>query len=149
VEFYTNFYLPDDILTKVDRATMMVSLESRALLLDNDLVEFCRRLPSRFKYRNGIRKWLLSEALKPWLPQRTLSRRKKKFGLPLVEWLPQFSGSATGERPELRTHGLSAQPIEQRWDRHLCGRSDDRLLPFAWLAVAYHAEKTSAAGISA
>jgi asparagine synthase (glutamine-hydrolysing) len=144
LEFYTNFYLPDDILTKADRATMMVSLESRAALLDNDLVEFCRRLPSRFKYRRGQRKWLLKEALKPWLPERTLSRPKKGFGIPIVKWLPEFMGSVTAERPDLGTHGLSRQALERRWDRHRSGRTDDRLLLFAWLAVVYHAKQGGA-----
>jgi asparagine synthase (glutamine-hydrolysing) len=149
LEFYTNFYLPDDILTKVDRATMMVSLESRAVLLDNDLVEFCQRLPSAFKYRNGTRKWLLKEALKPWLPQRTLTRPKKGFGIPLVKWLPQFASEGAGRRPGLSTHGLNARAMEQRWDRHFSGRSDDRLLLFAWLAVAYHAENLATAAEAA
>ncbi|MGH6799073.1 MAG: asparagine synthetase B family protein, partial [Roseiarcus sp.] len=55
LEFFTNLYLPDDILTKADRAAMMVSLESRAVFLDNDVVEFCRRLPHGYKLRNGQR----------------------------------------------------------------------------------------------
>ena len=50
LEFFTNFYLQDDILTKVDRAAMMSRSKSRAVFLDNDLVDFCRRLPNRFKY---------------------------------------------------------------------------------------------------
>jgi asparagine synthase (glutamine-hydrolysing) len=61
LEFFTNIYLPNNIPTKVDRASMMVSLETRAIFLDNDLVEFCRRLPNRFKIRNGAvpsRRWL-------------------------------------------------------------------------------------------
>ena len=62
---------------------MMVSLESRAVFLDNDLVEFCRRLPYRFKYRNGTRKYLLRKALAPLLPREVLMRRKKGFGIPM------------------------------------------------------------------
>ena len=82
---------------KVDRAAMMVSLESRAVFLDNDLVEFCRRLPYRFKYRNGTRKYLLKKALAPLLPKAVLSRRKKGFGIPLAKWLKSHAkhGSAT------------------------------------------------------
>ena len=58
LEFYTRFYLQDDILTKVDRASMMVSLEVRAPFLDNDVVEFARRIPHQYKFRNGQTKYL-------------------------------------------------------------------------------------------
>jgi asparagine synthase (glutamine-hydrolysing) len=149
LEFYTNFYLPDDILTKVDRAAMMVSLESRAVLLDNDLVEFCRRLPSVFKYRNGTRKWLLKQALAPWLPKETLARAKKGFGIPVGKWLRCLAEPSFGERPELRGYGLNTQVLRERWHRHVGGRSDDRLLLFASLAVAYHAERTADAIVTA
>jgi asparagine synthase (glutamine-hydrolysing) len=136
LEFYTNFYLADDILTKVDRASMMVSLESRAVFLDNDLVDFCRRLPGRFKFRNGQRKWLLKQALQDWLPARTLRRRKKGFGIPLAGWLrhwpqPDSVGPAT-------CTGLKRQALEERWRRHAQGRSDERLLLFTWLAFLLH-----------
>src|SRR5579863_8660761 len=79
--FYTNIYLPDDILTKVDRATMMNSLESRAVFLDNDIVEFCEKLPNGFKYRNGQRKYLLKRAMRGILPENILGRPKKGFGI--------------------------------------------------------------------
>jgi asparagine synthase (glutamine-hydrolysing) len=138
LEFYTNFYLQDDILAKVDRASMMVSLETRAVFLDNDLVEFCRRLPGHFKYRNGKRKWLLKNALREWLPAETLNRRKKGFGIPLAKWLrqwpaPRLNGSAAG-----RETTLKLDELEQRWARHSRGEADERLLLFTWLAVHYH-----------
>lgn len=85
--FFTRFYLPDDILVKADRASMMVSLESRAIFLDNEIVAFCQRLPNRFKFRNGTRKYLLRKALAGWLPQRILELPKKGFGIPLNRWL--------------------------------------------------------------
>ena len=87
LEFYTNFYLRDNILSKTDRASMMCGLEARAVFLDNDLVEFCRRLPARFKYRNGIRKYLLKKAAKLWLPADIINRSKKGFGIPIAKWL--------------------------------------------------------------
>jgi asparagine synthase (glutamine-hydrolysing) len=135
LEFYTNFYLQDDILTKVDRASMMVSLESRAVFLDNDLVEFCRRLPGRFKLRNGRRKWLLKQALHDWLPEKTINRRKKGFGIPLAKWLRQWPEpvSPNGYGVHFKAHSL-----EKRWRRHAQGQSDERLLLFAWLALMYH-----------
>src|SRR5262249_46310719 len=77
--FFTNFYLPEDILAKVDRAAMMNSLESRAVFLDNDLVEFCERLPNAFKLRNGQRKYLLKKAMDGILPASILKRSKKGF----------------------------------------------------------------------
>lgn len=85
--FFTCLYLPDDILVKSDRASMMVSLESRAVFLDNDLVDFCMRLPMRFKYRAGHRKYLLKKALAGWLPPNILNQPKKGFGIPLNLWL--------------------------------------------------------------
>src|SRR5262249_2962541 len=87
LEFFTNFYLQDDILPKAARAAMMVSLESRAIFLDNDLVELCRRLPSRFKFRNGQCKYLLKKVMARRLPPTILARRKKGFGVPLASWL--------------------------------------------------------------
>src|SRR5207344_2253178 len=72
LEFFTRIYLPDDILTKVDRASMMVSMEVRAPFLDNDLVDFVRRIPHSFKYRAGRRKVLLKKALRGMLPPRII-----------------------------------------------------------------------------
>jgi asparagine synthase (glutamine-hydrolysing) len=136
LEFYTNFYLTDNILTKVDRAAMMMSLESRAVFLDNDLVEFCRRLPGCFKLRNGRRKWLLKKALEAWLPGETLERRKKGFGIPLGRWLrhwPQPAGNGSLDGTQLKP-----QVLDERWRRHAGGKADERLLLFAWLAVLHH-----------
>lgn len=132
LEFYTNHYLQDDILMKVDRATMMVSLESRAIFLDNDLVEFCQRLPYRFKYRNGTRKYLLKKALAPLLPKDVLSRPKKGFGIPIAKWLslmPEFSPIA--KRPEF----MSVGPIERRWAEHRRGQADHRLALWSFVAL--------------
>jgi asparagine synthase (glutamine-hydrolysing) len=87
LEFYTNFYLRDNILSKSDRASMMCGLEVRAVFLDNDLVDFCRRLPAHFKYRNGVRKYLLKKAAALWLPADIINRTKKGFGIPISKWL--------------------------------------------------------------
>lgn len=132
LEFYTNYYLQDDILMKVDRAAMMVSLESRAVFLDNDLVEFCRRLPYRFKYRNGTRKYLLKEALAPLLPPEVLARRKKGFGIPTAEWLRKMS--ALGFRED-HFDLIPAAPMGRRWAEHRGGRADHRTALWSWLAL--------------
>ena len=92
--FFACLYLADDILVKSDRASMQVSLETRAVFLDNDLVDFCRKLPMRFKYRNGKRKWLLRKALEPWLPPDILHQPKKGFGIPLNRWLRSLPAPA-------------------------------------------------------
>lgn len=133
LEFYTNFYLTDDILMKVDRATMMNSLESRAIFLDNDLVDFCTRLPMRFKMRNGERKYLLRRAVRGLLPDAVLARPKKGFGIPVTRWLrslapPSLSPSVAGMRPDV---------VAERLGRHASGARDHRLFLWAWFAFAH------------
>lgn len=80
--FFTRIYLSDDILVKSDRASMRVSLETRAIFLDNDLVDFCRRLPLRFKYRAGQRKYLLKKRWRDGSPHESLISLKKALAFP-------------------------------------------------------------------
>ncbi len=82
-----NTYLPGDLLTKVDIATMACSLEARSPFLDHHLMEWAASLPSHLKVRAGTTKYLLKEAMKPWLPQDLITRRKQGFGVPLADWL--------------------------------------------------------------
>ena len=132
LEYFTNFYLQNDILTKVDRAAMQVGLETRAAMLDNDLVRFCERLPHRFKFRNGRGKYLLRKALARDLAAPILDRRKKGFGIPLAEWLrgleqPDCAWSAIGVDPSL---------VGRAWTEHRSGRCDHRLFLWASLSLA-------------
>jgi asparagine synthase (glutamine-hydrolysing) len=131
LEYYTNFYLQDDILAKVDRASMMSSLESRAVFLDNDLVAFCQRLPARFKYRAGQRKYLLKRAIRPWLPSAITERPKKGFGIPIAEWLRSLSPP----RPPAVIDGVNHSFIESAWRAHRAGSRDHRLLLWCWLSL--------------
>jgi asparagine synthase (glutamine-hydrolysing) len=82
----TRFYLPDDILTKVDRMTMAHGLEARVPLLDHRLVEFAATLPFHLKYHRGESKRVLKAALRPWLPPPLFVQRKRGFSLPIHRW---------------------------------------------------------------
>lgn len=130
LDFFTNLYLQDNILTKVDRAGMMVSLESRAIFLDNDLVEFARRLPNRYKFRNGQQKYLLKRAMSPDLPLHVLSRPKKGFGLPLAKWL-----TAMDPPPAIEQSGMKTHVFERWWQEHRRGRVDHRLSLWTYLSM--------------
>ena len=131
LEFFTNFYLQDDILTKVDRAAMMSSLESRAVFLDNDLVDFCRRLPHQLKYRRGTRKYLLKKAVSGLLPPKILNRRKKGFGIPLAKWLKVVPPSP----PMEPVSGVDLAKVRSCWREHRQGRADHRLFLWSWLSL--------------
>jgi asparagine synthase (glutamine-hydrolysing) len=82
-----NFYMAEDILTKVDRASMAVSLEVRAPFLDPRVAEFAARIPLSYKLRGARGKFILKKAVEPLLPKSILERPKKGFGIPIAEWL--------------------------------------------------------------
>lgn len=129
--FYTRFYLQDDILMKVDRAAMMSALESRAVLLDNDLVDFCRRLPHQFKIRNGKRKYLLKKAMQGVLPPDIIDRPKKGFGVPTARWLK----SIPAQPPLSPVPGMRMDHVAEAWAAHRAGAADNRLFLWTWLSL--------------
>ncbi len=125
LQFYTRLYLADGILAKVDRASMMNSLEVRAPLLDIEIANFARRLPNRYKLRGNTTKHLLKLAATRVLPPNIVHRKKKGFGSPIGAWLK------TGRLAPASTHPF----VRSRAAAHRAGRSDERL--FLWCQCVF------------
>ena len=138
-------YLPDDILVKVDRAAMNVSLETRVPFLDHKVVEFAWRLPLAMKIRDGQGKWLLRQLLYKYVPRELVERPKTGFGVPLDSWLrgplKTWAGDLLASARLNREGFLRAEPIAKMWGEHLSGRRNNQhalwnvLMFEAWLAA--------------
>ena len=137
LEFYTRFYLQDDILAKADRASMMVSLEVRSPFLDQDLADFARRIPHEYKYRDGTTKYILKSALRGVVPDAILDRSKKGFGIPLTKWLKGWGE----ERFPLAARMFgNASWAGNAFAQHRAGERDHRLALWCLLALERHEE---------
>jgi asparagine synthase (glutamine-hydrolysing) len=132
LEYYVRFYLQSDILPKVDRSSMMYSLELRSPFLDRDVADFCASLPYSAKHGKGVQKRLLREVASELLPPEILRRPKKGFGIPISNWLKAM------QRPSLepmRALDLDATMLDRAWDEHRSGQRDHRGLLWAWICL--------------
>ena len=118
-------YLPDDILVKVDRAAMGVSLETRVPFLDHRVVETAWQLPQNFKIRNGSGKWCLKELLYRRVPRNLIDRPKTGFGVPLESWLRnelrEWAEELLDRQRLLDAGHFDPDPIRLKWEQHLSG----------------------------
>lgn len=125
-------YLPDDILVKVDRALMAVSLEGRVPMLDHRVVEFAARVPLDMKVRHGSSKWCLRQVLYKYVPKPLIERPKKGFAVPLANWLRgpllHWAEQLLDERRMLQQGILNCEAVQQLWREHKSGQRNHAYL---------------------
>ena len=132
-------YLPDDILAKVDRASMAVSLETRVPFLDHRVAELAARIPLEFKIHNGRGKNIVRKLLYDLVPRELVDRPKAGFGVPVGEWI---KGPLRAWAEDLldanliRSQGwFDADAVQRRWRQHLSGRRDST--PALWAILMF------------
>lgn len=149
-------YLPDDILVKLDRASMAVGLEGRVPLLDHRVIQFAWRLPQRMKARDGESKWILRRLLANYVPADVRSRPKQGFSVPVEEWVREPLrdwAEALLDEARLRQEGyFDAAEVRKLWSRHLAGSANSKKLLWsvlmfqAWLDRERPGERSASTG---
>jgi asparagine synthase (glutamine-hydrolysing) len=138
-------YLPDDILTKVDRASMAVALEVRVPILDHRVVELSWRLPQHLKLRGATGKWLLRQIAYKYVPKELLERPKMGFGVPIDQWLrgplKEWAQDLIGSLTRNDAGLLDGAPIAEKWAEHLSGARNWQY--FLWNVLMYEAWRRS------
>jgi asparagine synthase (glutamine-hydrolysing) len=130
IEYYGKFYLQNGVLTKVDRASMMVGLEVRSPFLDNDVVKFALNLPNSFKYKKGVTKYLLKKSMEGIIPCKNLYQQKKGFALPLTAWLKSWP------LDNIKHLNLNYDFVSEMGRQHRYGKRDNRLFIWNWIVLS-------------
>jgi asparagine synthase (glutamine-hydrolysing) len=134
-------YLPDDILVKVDRASMVSSLETRAPFLDHKLIEYVWKIPHGLKFKNGEGKWILKKILNQYVPSNLTERPKMGFGIPLDTWLRgslrDWAENLLDEKRLKHEGYFAVKLIRDKWEEHLSGKQNWQYL--LWNVLMFQA----------
>jgi asparagine synthase (glutamine-hydrolysing) len=137
-------YLRDNLLVKVDRATMLSSVEARAPYLDHSVTRFALSLPANLRVRRFTTKWVLKKAAEKWIPKDVIYRRKRGLSVPTASWIngglhSEVDRLLTADR--LRSHGINSDHVLRLLDEHRAGRANHAKALWAVVMLEYWFER--------